>query len=204
MTKQEQILVNATNLFMEQGFGTVSMDNVARFAKVSKATVYAYFTSKEALFLASLDYNRKKQQIIYPKLPDNPAKNIEELEAHVFDYLSSTFNCFINDSECSFLRLIIAELNKFPKLYNMYYAKEETHTTSNLETYLIKYYKKHDPQKINQSYLIACQIIDMLRGQTTWNKLIKNSKRAQFFKDKNQIIDNIIQSAILLINQKLK
>jgi AcrR family transcriptional regulator len=203
MTKQEQILVSATQLFVEYGFGVVSMDSIARFAKVSKATVYAYFASKEELFLASLDYNRKKQQIIYPKLPDSIAKNAKELKLHIYDYLSLTFDCFINDSECDFLRLLIAELNKFPKLYNLYYASEETHSTSNLEAYLINYYKKHDPQKLKQSYLIACQIIDMLRGQTTWNKLIKNSRRAHFFKDKSQIINNIIQSAILLIEHKL-
>lgn len=201
MTKEEQILVNATKLFMEYGFGAVSMDSVARFAKVSKATVYAYFTSKEELFLASLDYNRKKQQIIYPKLPDDVARNVKELKIHIYDYLSLNFDCFINESECDFMRLLIAELNKFPQLFTLYYAKEETHTTSNLATYLTKYYQQHDPQKTNQSYLIACQIIDMLRGQTIWIKLIKNSKRAQFFKDKSQTLNNLVKAAILLINQ---
>ena len=135
--------------------------------------------------------------------PDTRAKNIEELKLHIHDYLSLTFDCLINDSECDFMRLLIAELNKFPQLFKLYYAKEETHTTSNLEAYLINYYKKHDPQKIKQSYLISCQIIDMLRGQTIWVKLIKNSKRGNFFKDKSNIVNNLTQSAILLINHKV-
>jgi hypothetical protein len=43
----------------------------------------------------------------------------------------------------------------------------------------------------------------MLRGQTVWIKLIKNPKRAHFFKDKLQIVSNLAQSAILLISQRL-
>ncbi len=37
-------------LFMKQGYGAVSMDAVARAAGVSKATLYAHFASKDALF----------------------------------------------------------------------------------------------------------------------------------------------------------
>ena len=40
----------ATELFMKQGYGAVSMDAVARAADVSKATLYAHFASKDALF----------------------------------------------------------------------------------------------------------------------------------------------------------
>lgn len=200
MTKKEQILNYATELFLELGFGAVSMDLVARESKVSKATIYAYFSNKDDLFLESLNYNRQKQQIIYPRLPDLPAINSQELTTHLHDYLSSSFDYFINDSECAFTRLLIAELPKFPQLFTLYYAKQETHITSNLETYLINYYKKYNTHKIEHGYLIACQIIDMLRGQTIWVKLIRNPKREQVFKNKLQTINNLIKASLLLIN----
>lgn len=44
------IMQAAKALFLEHGFGAVSMDQIARQAGVSKATVYAHFTSKEKLF----------------------------------------------------------------------------------------------------------------------------------------------------------
>jgi TetR/AcrR family transcriptional repressor of mexJK operon len=48
--KRRKMLDAATALFMKQGYGAVSMDAVARAADVSKATLYAHFASKDALF----------------------------------------------------------------------------------------------------------------------------------------------------------
>src|SRR4051794_1559687 len=48
--KARQIIGAAGRVFMEQGYGATSMDAVAREAGVSKATLYAHFSSKERLF----------------------------------------------------------------------------------------------------------------------------------------------------------
>ncbi|MGH8326678.1 MAG: TetR/AcrR family transcriptional regulator, partial [Steroidobacteraceae bacterium] len=48
--KQRSIAEAATRLFMAEGYDAVSMDAIARAADVSKATLYAYFASKERLF----------------------------------------------------------------------------------------------------------------------------------------------------------
>jgi TetR/AcrR family transcriptional repressor of mexJK operon len=50
--KRAAILAAAKRLFLAGGYATVSMDTVAREAGVSKATLYAHFTGKEALFSA--------------------------------------------------------------------------------------------------------------------------------------------------------
>lgn len=50
--KRRQVLDAASSLFMAQGYGATSMDAVAREAGVSKATLYAYFSGKDALFAA--------------------------------------------------------------------------------------------------------------------------------------------------------
>jgi AcrR family transcriptional regulator len=46
----ETVTRAARALFLDQGFSATSMDAIARTAGVSKATVYAYFPNKEALF----------------------------------------------------------------------------------------------------------------------------------------------------------
>jgi AcrR family transcriptional regulator len=46
------LLDAARTLFLEQPYDTVSTDAIAREAKVSKATLYVYFPSKDALFAA--------------------------------------------------------------------------------------------------------------------------------------------------------
>ena len=48
--KAATVLRAARHAFLASGFGAVSMDAIAREAAVSKATVYAHFNSKEALF----------------------------------------------------------------------------------------------------------------------------------------------------------
>ena len=199
MTKREQILETATKLFLELGFGGTSMDLITRESKVSKATLYAYFASKDALFLASVNYNRQKQQIIYPQLPDLVANNAVELCNDIYNYLDASFDYFTNNAECDFVRLLIAELPKFPQLFSLYYDKQETHITSNLELYLTNYYKSKNLQYVEQSYRIACQIIDMVKGQTIWVKLIKNPKREIFLKNKKNTIDGIMNIVSLLI-----
>src|ERR1044071_8827104 len=48
--KAEAILAAAELAFLASGFGGVTMDAIARGGGVSKATVYAHYHGKEALF----------------------------------------------------------------------------------------------------------------------------------------------------------
>ena len=48
--KRDAIVAAATELFLEHGFGDVSMDAIAAKAEVSKRTVYSHFENKARLF----------------------------------------------------------------------------------------------------------------------------------------------------------
>jgi len=50
--RRDHILEIASQVFLESGFERASMSEIARRVGGSKATLYGYFTSKEALFLA--------------------------------------------------------------------------------------------------------------------------------------------------------
>ncbi len=49
-SKRDAILAAAQEIFLETGYGAASMDAVAARANVSKATIYAHFENKHALF----------------------------------------------------------------------------------------------------------------------------------------------------------
>mgnify|MGYP000978915027 FL=1 len=49
--KFDQVLDGAHKIFMRDGFERASVDDIAREAGVSKATIYAYFPDKQLLFL---------------------------------------------------------------------------------------------------------------------------------------------------------
>lgn len=52
--RREEILASAARLFAETGYHATTIDDVAERAGVAKGTVYWYFRSKKALFLAVL------------------------------------------------------------------------------------------------------------------------------------------------------
>lgn len=52
--RREEILASAARLFAESGYHATTIDDVAERAGVAKGTVYWYFRSKKALFLAVL------------------------------------------------------------------------------------------------------------------------------------------------------
>lgn len=54
LSKRAAILDAAKRLFAREGFGGVSMDQIAAEAGVSKLTVYSHFGDKEALFRAAI------------------------------------------------------------------------------------------------------------------------------------------------------
>lgn len=53
---RDHILEEAKQVFLESGFERTSMDAVAARAATSKRSLYAHFSTKEALFLAVIDH----------------------------------------------------------------------------------------------------------------------------------------------------
>jgi TetR/AcrR family transcriptional repressor of mexJK operon len=54
--KQSEIVSAAESLFLQQGYGATSMDQIAEAASVTKQTVYRYFPSKDELFAAVMSH----------------------------------------------------------------------------------------------------------------------------------------------------
>src|SRR5947209_2208293 len=58
--RQEEILKAAVSLFAEHGFSDTDTQVLADKLRVGKGTLYRYFPSKEALFLAAVDRVMRK------------------------------------------------------------------------------------------------------------------------------------------------
>lgn len=58
-------MLAARNLFLQQGYGITSMDLIALKADVTKQTIYRYFSSKEALFVAVMENIRQTETTSY-------------------------------------------------------------------------------------------------------------------------------------------
>ncbi len=116
--KGEAVLEAAGKLFLEHGYAAVSMDAVAREAGVSKATLYAHFTSKELLFgaVVSSRCTLMAETLELAEVHDAPLDvALRRVGRHILDFL-------LSPPVLTVFRIAIAESLRFPDLARAYYA----------------------------------------------------------------------------------
>src|ERR1700733_2516799 len=115
--KVRQILAAARKVFMKEGYGAASMDAIARQAAVSKATLYAHFGGKDALFAALIvmECRHLSDQIGRGALY---APDIREALLQV----AKDFNNLLCSGEgLTMYRIVVAEAPRFPELGRIFY-----------------------------------------------------------------------------------
>lgn len=107
--RRDEILDAAVGLFLEHGYGGVSLDRLASTAKVTKRTIYAYVGDKPEVFAAVV---ARLSSEVMPA--DRPGK-LRELAARLVMTLHS-------DEAIALHRIVIAESRQFPELASAFYA----------------------------------------------------------------------------------
>lgn len=199
--KKQQILNAATDLFMRLGFGAVTMDKVAQEAKVSKATVYAHFSSKEILFSAILENYFEQSAIAIPLLSSNNLLSEAEFLSELANFLGKVHNYYTNPAVVKLYRLLIGEVNKFPEIFDWVFGKQSIQTTSRLSDFLLST-QLFNFKSEQSAYLIACKIMDMLRGVTLWPQLVNNYHKYNLYPDADAVVTDILDSAKVLLKMK--
>ncbi len=115
--KFDQVLAGARHVFMSDGFEGASVDEIARVAEVSKATLYSYFPDKRLLFMEVADQeccrqSRDALDCIDPEAP--PRDVLGQAGRHFLRFLTSTFGQ-------QMFRLCVAESDRFPELGQRFY-----------------------------------------------------------------------------------
>ncbi|MFT7595978.1 MAG: AcrR family transcriptional regulator [Paracoccaceae bacterium] len=116
--KFEQVLAGARQVFMADGFEGASVDDIARAANVSKATLYSYFPDKRLLFMevATTECNRMADTALEVIGENRPVREVLTVTAtHIVTFILSEFaqQCF---------RICVAERDRFPELGQAFYA----------------------------------------------------------------------------------
>lgn len=114
--KRQQLIDGAYRVFMEHGFEGASVDEIARTAGASKATLYSYFPDKRQLFQAVVQSRCSRQgDVICIGLAGRP---IEER----LGSMALTFARFLYSPEAQeMFRVCIAESGRFPELGRAFY-----------------------------------------------------------------------------------
>jgi TetR/AcrR family transcriptional repressor of mexJK operon len=117
--KRRAIMAAAAELFMAEGYAAVSMDAVAKTSGVSKATLYAHFSGKEALFesivAAGCEHMRERAEEFLGG-HDRPLREaLVELGLHWLRFM-------LRRQVRALHRVMIAEGVRFPALARAFYA----------------------------------------------------------------------------------
>lgn len=130
--KRRQILAGARAAFLEHGFDGASMGDIVAASGVSKATVYAYFASKEALFEALILDERLaqwEQAFALDPADHDVAKVLTALGLSFMSYMA-------RPETIQIVRLVIAAAAKFPRLGQVFFEAGPALGHARLKAYL--------------------------------------------------------------------
>lgn len=115
--KFDQVLEGARAIFLRDGFDGASVDDIAREAGVSKATLYAYFPDKQLLFkeICAQECLRQTREV---EAEIDPSMTVEAMLTLAGERIAGFILSDFGQNAC---RLIIGEGARFPELARDFY-----------------------------------------------------------------------------------
>lgn len=130
--KFAQVLEGARAVFLRDGFEGASVDDIARAAGVSKATLYSYFADKRLLFMEVVkqECDQQSQDAMDEIDREGPVEAVLEAAArHLLRFLLSDFSQRV-------FRICVAESERFPELGREFYNSGPAHVRAELSAFL--------------------------------------------------------------------
>jgi AcrR family transcriptional regulator len=115
--KFEQVLEGARRIFLADGFEGANVDDIARAAGVSKATLYSYVPDKRVLFMEVARTECRRQSDEAVELIDDTAPPDTVLRAGA----RRLIGILMSDFSKSMFRICMAESHRFPELGRNFY-----------------------------------------------------------------------------------
>lgn len=153
---RDRLLDAALILFLEHGYGNLSMETIARHARVSMRTIYTQFGGKAGLFGALI--RRYSDQFVTGLSDENSPEQTLLAFAQKFLYR-------ITRPDAVRIRaILIAEAPRFPDLATEFYQQGVQRTLEHLSQFFLMqqqagYFAKFEPR------FLAEQFISSLRGE---------------------------------------
>jgi TetR/AcrR family transcriptional regulator, mexJK operon transcriptional repressor len=120
--KRDHILQTATHLFMQRGFTGTSMDLMAAEAKVSKQTLYRYYSNKEDLLYDVLTSTLEQlnEEKIALTLGNPLPRNQDELQCALLELAETVTGNLMSPKYLALARIVISEITRSAELGNIF------------------------------------------------------------------------------------
>jgi AcrR family transcriptional regulator len=188
--KTEAILEAAGQLFREQGYGAVSMDQIAREAGVSKATVYAHFESKDRLFATMIQNGCSAYaQGIMPALTD-----MEDVRAALTEIARGIERFLLAPKTLGIYRVIIAEGPRFPELVHAFIESGPLPFSKMLAEFF-EAANRRGTLNVPNPRLAAAQLVWLVRGPLYLERMLNLNETLW----EKQSVDEVVTGAVDMI-----
>jgi TetR/AcrR family transcriptional repressor of mexJK operon len=157
MDNSTLILDAARDAFLDSGYSLTSMDVVAQAAGVSKATVYAQFTSKDRLFAAVIERQGERQTAPIEATTDQTV--VQMLRQFAFDAAA----LLLSPTNTAMSRVVSSEAVRSPEVGRLFYANGPDRLIGRLAGYLAQAMKRGELRKAN-SRVAAAQFLAVIVG----------------------------------------
>ncbi len=164
--KFDQVLQGAREVFMADGFEGASVDDIARAAGVSKATLYSYFPDKRLLFM-------EVAQTECSRMADHVISMIDETKPvrEVLTIATTQLTAFlVSDFAQQVFRICVAERERFPELGHAFYQAGPKNGQQHMAAYLEKAVGKGE-LAIDDVQLAAAQLSELCKVRI-WNRAV--------------------------------
>ena len=164
--KNRQILEAAIALFVEGGYHSTSMDQVAALAGVSKQTVYSHFSNKHELFKSAVQ-SRRSDYFSADLTLNNHAPPRETL----LKFAKTLLDLLVSEDVVRTRRVCESEAESHPEVAATYFSEGPEHTTQLLTEYLDNL-QDFGHLAINNPRHAAIQLKHMLTGEAQMRALL--------------------------------
>lgn len=168
-SRRDQILVAATRMFLKQGYGKTSMDQVAKAAGVARRTLYNQFPEgKTDLFRLVVE----KLWCAFPVLDIVAQTQAQrDVKAGLTSIARAIVDFWTPPVAVDFLRMVIAEGRRFPQLTEIFFSQGKLPAMAAVRQYL-ETQARAGQLKINDFERAARQFLGLIDEPLLWIRVI--------------------------------
>ena len=186
--KYDQVIAGARDVFLSQGYEGASVDEIARAAGVSKATLYSYFPEKGLLFMevAMLECRRQTDDALEAIDTSLPPRQVLALAAErMLAFILSPIGHGV-------FRVVVAETVRFPEIGREFWACGPERGRE----ILVGYFKEAAARgelRIDDYRLAADQFSELCKADL-WPRLIFGLADTFTVEERARVIDGAIEA----------
>lgn len=186
--KFDQVLEGARVVFMADGFEGASVDDIAKQAEVSKATLYSYFPDKRLLFMevANQECARQSQSAVDTiDMAAPPRVVLGQAGRHFLRFITSKFGQQV-------FRICVAESDRFPEIGRAFYQSGPARMRAEMAGYFAEAMER-DELRIDDLELAADQFGELCKADI-WPRLIFGVMDIVSEADIDRVVDSAVET----------